>query len=219
MIMMGEVFVLLTVGLCGGSGTGKSAAQADFSLFGIPGLDTDLVYHELISGDTPLSRELAECFGCEILAPNGGIDRALLSALVFGDSEEAALRRRELNRITHRAVLDVCRVWLKKQRAEGAFAAIINAPLLFESGFHKECDLTVAVLAPREQRIARIVERDGISPERAVQRIDAQLDDQYLATHTDYQIENDGSRGDLCERVKSLATIIKNISEGMKNGK
>ena len=219
MIMMGEVFALLTVGLCGGSGTGKSVAQADFALFGIPGLDTDLVYHELIAGDTPLTRELVECFGRAILAPGGGIDRLALSSLVFGNGEAAGLCREKLNRITHRAVLAECRAWLAEQKEMGAFAAIINAPLLFESGFYTECDITVAVLAPREQRIERIMERDGISREHAERRLDTQLDDHFLIAHTDHYIENNGTRAELRDRVKHLAAVIKTISEETNNGK
>ena len=216
--MMGVVFALLTVGLCGGSGTGKTEAQADFALCGIPGLDTDQVYHALIATDTPLSRELAESFGKGILTSDGGVDRAALASLVFGNDEESARRRKLLNTITHRAVLGECRKWLAEQRKAGAYAAIINAPLLFESGFYTECDLTVAILAPREERIARIMARDGISPENAVRRIDAQLDDEYLIAHTDHQIDNNGQRADLYLKVARLASIIKNISEGTKNG-
>lgn len=216
---MGEVFVLLTIGLCGGSGTGKTEAQADFALCGIPGLDTDMVYHTLIAADTPLSRELAAFFGEKILMPNGGVDRTALSALVLGDGEECRQRREALNCMTHRAVLVECRSWLAKQRADGAFAAIINAPLLFESGFHTECDLTVAILAPRKVRITRIMERDGISRQSAQRRIDAQHDDQFLVAHTDYQINNEGARDALYEKVAALASVIKNISEGSNNGK
>ena len=198
--MMGEVSRMLTVGLCGGSGTGKSAAQADFALYGIPGLDTDLVYHALIAPNMPLTHELAETFGKQILTAEGAVDRTALSALVFGKIEECVQRRNELNRITHQAVLDECRGWLATQREKGAFAAIINAPLLFESGFHTECDLTVAVVAPREDRIDRIMKRDGISRLRAEQRVDAQLSDQFLLVHTDYYIENNGTREALRER-------------------
>ena len=217
--MMGEVFLLLTVGLCGGSGTGKTEAQAAFSLYGIPGLDTDAVYHTLIATDTPLSRQLSARFGTEILAPNGGIDRAALSALVFGDDAESAHRREALNAIAHRAVLAECRVWLAEQRKNGAFAAIINAPLLFESGFHTECDLTVSVLAPLADRVDRITKRDGISPIQAEHRIRAQLDDSFLIEHTDYRIENNGTRAELFDKVKHLASIIKSISEGKSDGK
>ena len=216
---MGVVFALLTVGLCGGSGTGKTEAQADFLLCGIPGLDTDLVYHALIATDTPLSRDLAACFGEKILTAYGGVDRAALALLVFGNDEESAQRRTLLNTITHRAVLGECRKWLAEQREAGAYAAIINAPLLFESGFHTECDLTVAVLAPREERIARIMARDGISRLNAERRIDAQLGDQYLTLHTDYQIDNNGQRADLYEKVAHLASIFRNISGESKNGK
>ena len=203
---------MLTLGLCGGSGTGKTTAQAAFCDAGIAGLDTDLLYHELISGDTPLSRTLIATFGGTIRAAGGGIDRRALAALVFG-SPEADARRAELNRITHREVLRECRAFLTAERKRGAFAAVINAPLLFESGFAEECDLTIAILAPRDVRISRIVARDGITPEEAARRIDAQLTDAFLTQRTTYQIHNDGSETELRQAVATLIEKIKNRME------
>ena len=203
---------MLTLGLCGGSGTGKTTAQAAFGAAGIAGLDTDLLYHELISGDTPLSLTLIATFGEEIRAEGGGIDRRALAALVFG-SPEADARRVTLNRITHAEVLRECRAFLDQERRAGAFAAVINAPLLFESGFAQECDVTVALLAPRDMRISRIIARDGITPEEAARRIDAQLSDEFLIQNTTYQIHNDGSEAELQQAVAALINNIKNRTE------
>ena len=179
---------MLTIGLCGGSGSGKNAVQAAFRKFGIPGLDTDALYHRLIDGDTPLSRELAERFGKKILRADGGVDRLALREVVFADGAGEALA--DLNAISHRAVLAECRTWLAAEAEAGAPAAIINAPLLFESGFHRECDITVAVIAPHEVRVARSMARDGLDREAAERRIAAQKDDAYLTAHTDYQLHN-----------------------------
>ena len=211
MLMEGGVLVL-TLGLCGGSGTGKTTAQAAFCEAGIAGLDTDLLYHKLISGDTPLSRTLITTFGEGIRAAEGGIDRRALAGLVFG-SPEADARRLTLNRITHAEVLRECRAFLDAERKAGAFAAVINAPLLFESGFAEECDITVAILAPRDVRIARIVARDGITPEEAARRIDSQLSDDFLTKRTTYQIHNDGSEAELRQAVAALINKIKNRTE------
>lgn len=203
---------MLTIGLCGGSGTGKTTVQATFSDFGIAGVDTDLLYHRLIDTDTPLANTLVATFGEGIRRAGGGIDRRALSSLVFG-SPEADVRRATLNRITHAAVLSECRSFIEKQRENGAFAALINAPLLFESGFSAECDITVAVLAPKETRIARIMERDGLLRAEAERRIDAQLSDEYLMANTNYQIHNGGTVSELRQAVAALIENIKNRTE------
>ena len=202
---------MLTIGLCGGSGSGKNAAQAAFAKLGIPGLDTDALYHRLIDGDTPLARALAARFGQRILRADGGIDRLALREVVFDHREKEALT--DLNTITHKAVLAECRTWLSAQAEAGAFAAIINAPLLFESGFDAECDITVAVLAPREVRIARIMSRDNLDRASAERRIAAQRDDAFLMAHTDYQIHNNGTEETLCESVRLLCDRIKTLTE------
>lgn len=210
---------MLTVGLCGGSGSGKTLAQEAFTAAGIPCLDTDALYHSMLSTASPLSKSLIRHFGSGVESENGGVDRRALAALVFEAGEAGGDRLAELNRITHGEILSECRLWLAKQADMGAVAAVINAPLLFESGFHKECDLTVALLAPREERLRRILCRDGITREEAVRRINAQLDDTFLTENTDFQIRNDETAEALYEAVARLSDTIKKIAEGKTNGK
>lgn len=209
---------MLTVGLCGGSGSGKTLAQDAFLAAGIPCLDTDALYHTMLSSASSLSRSLLARFGRQIEDERGGIDRRALAAIVFVPGEEGKARLDALNRITHGEILVECRNWLKKQAAAGAPAAVINAPLLFESGFHKECDLTVAILASRDKRMERILLRDGITPEEAARRIDAQHDDAFLTENTDFQIWNDGTADAFFAEVARLSDIIKKIAEEKPNG-
>lgn len=199
---------MLVIGLCGGSGTGKTTAQQFFEQCGIPGLDTDIVYHALVDRPSSLTRTLAAHFGDEILRPDGSVDRAVLSRLVFTGDAEGQARLAELNRLTHAAVLLECRSFLDKKAKEGAAAALINAPLLFESGFHKECDATVAILAPREVRISRLTERDGLSRADAERRIATQIDDATLTERTDYQVQNDGDLDSLKEKIAAISRHI-----------
>ena len=210
---------MLVLGLCGGSGSGKNLLGNALSSFGFSVLDTDALYHTLVCGDTPLSREIIGYFGVSVRSRDGGIDRAALSSLVFGDSPEKIEAHAALNRMAHAAVLRECRLWLAKEEAKGASVAVINAPLLFESGFHLECDLTLAVLAPRELRLARITARDGITKEQAERRLAAQLSDEYLAEHTDLQLYNDGTEEVLFERARALTETIKTIAKEKNHGK
>lgn len=192
------------IGLCGGIGSGKNLAQDFFAEFGVPGLDADEVYRRLTESPSACTRILADAFGDDILNGDGSLNRRALAALVFGAEEEARERRELLNRLTHGVILEECRDFFKKAEADGAFAALINAPLLLESGFSSECDLTVAILSDRETRVCRIMARNGFSRNEAEARIDAQPDEIYLRDHTDYQLENNGTREELKEKVRAF---------------
>ena len=85
---------------------------------------------------------------------------------------------------------------------------LIDAPLLYESGFDRECDLTVAVTAPKDVRLERIVRRDGISREEAEERVAAQIPDQELEGRADYVIRNGGDLPDVFLQVKSILSKI-----------
>ncbi|MBO4283392.1 MAG: dephospho-CoA kinase [Clostridia bacterium] len=197
---------MLIIGLAGGSGSGKGIVSSLFSVNGIPAFDCDAVYHDLISRNGCLTRELADAFGKKILARDGGIDRRALFSAAFADGES----RRRLNEISHRRILAVLREWIERAKAQGISAVIVDAPLLFESGFDRECDVTVAVTAQTELRIQRIVSRDGISREEAERRISAQIPDDELSRRADYTLQNDG---DVAELVKEVNQILKTINE------
>ena len=197
---------MLIIGLAGGSGSGKGIVSSLFSVNGIPAFDCDAVYHDLISQKCALTRELANEFGDGILAPCGGIDRRALFDRAFADADT----RRRLNEITHKRILSVLRGWIERAKKQGIPAVIVDAPLLYESGFDLECDLTVAVTANKERRIERIVSRDGISKAEAEKRIAAQIPDGELEKRADFTLHNDG---DLPALVKEVNRILKKINE------
>ena len=197
-----------TIGLCGGTGSGKSAVARMLRDAGCLHLDADAIYHELISGDSPCLRELADEFGADIISPSGALDRPKLAAIVFAAGAEE--KRNRLNTITHKYVLGEIRRRIAD--AENRYiAAIVDAPLLFESGFNTECDAIISVIAPRDARIARLVERDGLTAEQAARRIDAQLDDEFLRRYADYVIENNSDLDALASKVEKIIEMIKEI--------
>ena len=195
------------IGLCGGSGSGKGTVAEKFSLFGIPSVDTDKVYHELTSKKSDCLEALVCEFGDSILSEDGSLNRRALSNLVFGDGV-AADRRQKLNFITHKFVLERTRVILKDFEEMGAKAAIVDAPLLFESGFDKECDLIIAVVADINIRISRIMKRDGISEKSATLRVKTQLPDDYLSSRSDYVIKNNGSLDEVENAVVEIVNKL-----------
>ena len=191
----------LVIGVTGGSGCGKTTFGMLLSeRYGARFLDADAIYHEMLRTDSGLRAALAEIFGAELLLEDG-IDRRALAARVFDDPAE--LNR--LNAVTHPRVC-------ARIRAEVADApekiVCIDAFGLFESGLDALCDRTVGVLAKREARIARIVTRDGISPDAAAARVDAQKPDRFFRERCTDLLENNGTESEftaacvaLCEKL------------------
>ena len=195
------------IGLCGGSGSGKGACSKIFLELGIPSIDTDAVYHELISENSTCVEQLAATFGHTVVNECGGIDRRELGKIVFADNSRKKLEL--LNQITHKHILQKTRELIEEYRQNGAAYVIIDAPLLFESGFDKECDVTVAVIADKNLRVERIILRDGISRDDAIKRIDSQISDEELRECCDYVIENNL---DVSSLKDEILNFIKNIN-------
>ena len=191
------------IGLTGQSGAGKGAACAIFQKYGIPSVDTDAVYHALLAVNGPCTQELIAAFGTDILSEAGLVDRKKLAQTVFGKPNTANLLH-TLNTITHKYIMAETHRLLQTYAQNGADAALIDAPQLFEAGAQKDCDLVVAVLAPRAVRLARITARDGISEEAAVRRIDAQKPDAFYREHCDAILENDGDLHALEEQIRGF---------------
>ena len=199
------------IGLCGGSGSGKGTLAAMLSEGGFLHIDADAVYHDITSGDSPCLRAMTEAFGRDIISPSGALDRRALASVVFADGAKEKLSL--LNSISHRYVLDEIRQRIVS--AEGKYiGAIVDAPLLFESGFNTECDIIISVIAPRDVRISRISERDGISKEAAQRRINTQLDDEFLRLHSDIIITNDKDTAALYEQAQELINRLKENENG-----
>ena len=195
------------IGLCGGSGSGKGSACKIFGEFGIPCIDTDAVYRELTSVPGECLTALQNEFGSEIITESGTLNRKKLASIVFS-GEDSNTRLEKLNEITHKFILDETRRRIDNYRSMDAVAAIVDAPALFESGFDRECDVLVLVVAEKELRITRIMSRDGITRKEAEQRINSQMSDCDLITRCDYMIRNDYDLSYLKQEVK---TVLKKI--------
>ena len=173
----------MIIGITGGTGCGKTTLLNVLRDQGCLVLDCDAIYHELLQTDKNLLNAIEERFPGVV--ENGVLQRKKLGNLVFSD-EQALL---DLNRITHGAVKAEVLRRLAKQPA----LAAIDAIGLIEGGLAELCDMTVAVTAPREQRIQRLMLRDNISAEYAEKRIDAQKDPAWFRENCDDVLENDGT--------------------------
>ena len=173
----------MIIGITGGTGSGKTTLLNLLKAQGAVILDCDAIYHNLLETDRTLLQAIDDRFpGC---VGKTGLDRKKLGAIVFSDKD--ALQ--DLNRITHSAVYQAV---LAKLQPKPALAAI-DAIGLFEGGLAALCDVTVAVTADENIRIARLMAREEISEEYAKMRIRSQKNPKEFTALCDYVLENNGS--------------------------
>ena len=180
----------MIIGITGGTGCGKTTLLKTVTAAGGLVLDCDAIYHQLLQSDKEMLTAIANRFPGTV--EDGQLQRKKLGAIVFSD--EAALA--DLNRITHSAVKKEV---LRRLEARPRLAAI-DAIGLFEGGLAELCDVTVAITAPEEDRIQRLLERDGISREHAALRIRAQKPESYFREKCDHVLENNGTQEDFQEK-------------------
>ena len=172
----------MIIGITGGTGSGKTTLLDLIRDHGGLVLDCDAIYHKLLYTDTDLLNAIEQRFPGTV--EDGTLNRKKLGAIVFAD--EDALQ--DLNRITHGAVKQE----VLRQLSQKPALAAIDAIGLFEGGLGELCDVTVAVTAPKEARIHRLIVRDGITEEYARKRIAAQHDDDWFRKRCDHILVNDG---------------------------
>jgi len=197
---------MIKIGICGSSGSGKGYVCKLFSTYGFKWIDTDRVYRDLATPKSACVKELKECFGEDVLNSDGSLNRKSLSKIVF-EGEGSQQRLDKLNKITHRHIKRETEQMISECEENGYRGALIDAPVLFESGFDKMCDITICVTAPRELKLKRIVNRDNITLEKAEARINSQLSDEELRKKCTYEIDN--SEG--ADIEKQILEILKNI--------
>lgn len=175
---------MMIVGITGPTGSGKTTTLKVIREMGGCVLDLDAVYHGLLKTDAGLLRELDARFPGVIR--NGELDRKALGNIVFADKQALS----DLNAITGKYILAETDRQLEAAQRQGVPIAAIDAINLLEGDLPERCDVTVAVTAPVEIRVGRLMERDGISEEYARLRISAQQPNEYFEAHCDHTLRN-----------------------------
>jgi dephospho-CoA kinase len=189
----------LTIGLTGGIAAGKSEALAAFERLGAATISSDAVVHELLEGEPLLSR-VVERWGSEV-APDGRVNRDRIGAIVFADPEELKWLEGQI----HPLVGERIGAWLASP-PDGAEVAVVEVPLLFESGMEAVFDTTVAVIASDELRRERAAGRGhALVDEREARQL-AQAE---KATRAEHVVENDGDVEDLERELSALVAKLR----------
>ena len=173
------------VGLTGPTGAGKSTVGQALAQRGCYVIDCDKATRSPQVYDPPCLEELAAAFGPQVLR-DGALDRAELARRAFA-SQEARAR---LGEITFPRILEHIRRQLAEGEAQGFRVLVLDAPTLFESGLDAACSRILAVDAPKEERLARVLRRDGISQEAALRRLEAQPAGEFYTARADFVVEN-----------------------------
>jgi dephospho-CoA kinase len=181
----------VVIGLTGGIACGKSTVARILKSKNAIIIDADLESKKLMQTGSPIWTKLAAEFGREILNPDNTISRSRLGDMVFGDKDKL----NKLNSIVHPGVIEHVADEIRRYKTLGRWPAIVlDAPLLFEAGAEKLVDFTWVVAVDRQTQINRLLARDKITPEQAVQRIEAQMPLEKKVALADAVINNTGSR-------------------------
>ncbi|MGH7897949.1 MAG: dephospho-CoA kinase [Candidatus Binatia bacterium] len=190
---------MLTIGLTGGIGSGKSAASAILAELGAVVIDADKVGHEIYSPGTPVWDALVRTFGREILADDGTIDRKRLGAKVFSDS--AALGR--LNAIVHPRMAEEIGRRIAALRDRGRIApVVVEAAVLIEAGWDRLVDEFWVITVAPELAIERVMSSRGLTRAEVERRMKNQIGDAERTRGAARVINNDGSREDLRSAIE-----------------
>lgn len=173
---------MITIGLTGGIGSGKTTIAQWFQEKGIPVYNSDFEAKKLMNENEDLIQQLIELFGDETYK-NGEYNRSYVASKVFNDKELL----NQLNAIVHPAVFKHFDEWLDNQNSS---FVVKEAAILFESGSYKDCDYIISVIADEEIRIKRVAKRDQLNEDQIRSRMKSQWADQQRIEKSDFIIEN-----------------------------
>lgn len=198
---------MLRIALTGGIATGKSYVLGKLRARGIPCVDADELAHGVTAAGTEATAAIAARFGAEILGDDGAVNRARLGPIVFANPSA----RRELEAIVHPAIYRAIVAALRAFEMTGEYPiAVVDVPLLFESGGDKSFDRVIATVCSPDVQLARLRER-GLSDEAAGQRLAAQLTAEEKAARAHFVIRTGGSFAETDRQIDDVVAALRTI--------
>ncbi|MEI8085987.1 MAG: dephospho-CoA kinase [Paludibacter sp.] len=190
----------LLIGITGGIGSGKTTLSELLRLEGFKVYDSDLEARRLQNEHPLIRKQLVNLFGEEIYTSNG-LNRSALAKIVFGKTELL----KQLNSVVHPIVLDDFKSWTETHSNHKFL--FMESAILFESGFNSMVDKVILIVASEAIRIARVVKRDGVTPEQVLARISHQLPDNEKIPRADFIIHSDDDKP-LVEKMRKIVTEL-----------
>ena len=192
---------MFLVGLTGGIASGKSTVSQMLRLLDCEIIDADKIAREVVEPGKPAWNKIVKTFGKDILLPTGEIDRIKLAEIVFSDSQ----KRRMLNKCTHPAIQKAMLWKIVKLFFQGHRFAVLDVPLLFESGvMARFMNKIIVVYCDQETQLSRLMERNGYTEEEAQLRIGAQMPLNEKCQWATHVIDNSRSKAETVRQVKNV---------------
>lgn len=196
---------MMTVALTGNVAAGKSSVARVWKENGVPVVSADDLAREAVAPGTPGLDRVVQAFGRDVLAPDGSLDRPAMRRRVFSDPAA----RRRLEEIVHPQVRALRDVWLDRCRRRGESLAVVEIPLLFETGSQRDFHRTVLVDAPEDVRLDRLVRLRGLPAEEARRIMAAQMDPREKRAMADFVLDNDGTLEDVRRAALALLEVLR----------
>ena len=198
--------MITVIGLTGQSGSGKSFFSSRFLEKGIPVIDADQVSHWVTSSDPNCLNAIREAFGTSAFEEDGSLSRKKLGTIVFSDPKKLKL----LNKTVFPYITREIRRQINECENREEKLVLLDAPTLYEAGADRFCSYVVAVCAPFELRLQRIMKRDGLSREAALLRLSAQNDNAFYISRADMVLYNDTTKEAFLQKTDDLyETLIR----------
>ncbi len=192
---------MISIGLTGNVGSGKSTVARIWKAErGALLIDADQIGRSVVQPGSRCMARLVQRFGKEILLPDGSLNRRRMAEIAFSDKENLEA----LNSIVHPKIIRKINDQLQEARSQGAGAVVVDAALILEFGFERCLDVVVAVDAPREIKIERMLAKGKISRETLEQMLEVQLPPQELKEKADYVLDNSADEESLKESTLEL---------------
>ena len=189
---------MLIIGITGNSGAGKTLTCRKLEELGAKILNADQIYKDLLQPNSPMMKQIICAFGTQYALEDGRLNRKLMAELIFSDKE----KRQMLNRITHPGIVKEIQSRITAMAAEKIQVVAVEAALLFESGMDKFMDEVWVIDATYQDKVNRIMQRDGLNLEDAAKRLLSQADPLTLRKNANRYIINDGSAEELQQKVE-----------------
>ncbi|MBR3988267.1 MAG: dephospho-CoA kinase [Clostridia bacterium] len=187
------------IGLTGQSGAGKSTVSQTFEKYGADVIDADSLAHIALTTEK-CKENLRSAFGSDIFDEKGDVVRKALAKAAFATKESTEL----LNKCTHPVIAELSKKAFEEVKSKGGKAVVFDAPTLFESGLDSLCTVIISVIADKNLRAERIMQRDNLSFDEAMLRLNAQHSDEYYTEKSRYIIVNNSTAEELQKKAEDV---------------